>query len=81
MLTPGRHQDLGEGKGRAIRARLVGGEVGILLDGRGRRPFGLPENRDERIRLLDPVDRGAGCLPGMAPAGVAARPNAPVMAG
>jgi hypothetical protein len=51
-LTPGRNFDLGEGKGKSIRAKLVGGEVGILLDGRGRRPFLLPTEREARIAAL-----------------------------
>jgi hypothetical protein len=51
-LTPGRNLDLGEGKGKPIRTRLAGGEVGILLDGRGRRPFVLPTDRTERIAAL-----------------------------
>jgi hypothetical protein len=52
LLTPGRNLDLGEGKGKAIRARLAGGVVGILLDGRGRRPFTLPLDRARRIETL-----------------------------
>jgi hypothetical protein len=51
-LTPGRNFDLGEGKGKPIKAKLAGGEVGILLDARGRRPFVLPTERAARIAAL-----------------------------
>jgi uncharacterized protein (TIGR01319 family) len=51
-LTPGRGFDLGEGKGKPIHAELAGGEVGLLFDGRGRRPFVLPADRNERIAAL-----------------------------
>ncbi len=52
VLTPGRNLDLGEGKGKPIHARLSGGAVGLILDGRGRRPFVLPEDRAQRIAAL-----------------------------
>ena len=38
-LTPGRGLDLGAGKGETLHCELSGGSVGIILDGRGRRPF------------------------------------------
>lgn len=50
-LTPARNMDVGAGKGEVINTKIYGGQVGILLDGRGR-PFELPENDSERIAKL-----------------------------
>jgi hypothetical protein len=50
--TPERGFDLGAGKGRPLHAEVKGGVVGLIVDTRGRRPFQLPENRDERIDRL-----------------------------
>ncbi|MEE8479590.1 MAG: glutamate mutase L [Candidatus Neomarinimicrobiota bacterium] len=41
ILTPARNMDIGAGKGEAINTKIYGGQVGILLDGRGR-PLVLP---------------------------------------
>ncbi|MBX6350852.1 MAG: glutamate mutase L [Clostridia bacterium] len=51
-LRPGRGLDLGRGAGTSLRARLAGGVVGIVLDARGRRPFGLPADADARRERL-----------------------------
>lgn len=40
-LEPGPRLDLGHGKGKPIEREIQGGTVGIMLDGRGRRPFGF----------------------------------------
>jgi uncharacterized protein (TIGR01319 family) len=50
-LTPGRNMDIGAGKGEAISTKIYGGQVGIILDGRGR-PLELPENESDRIEKL-----------------------------
>ena len=50
-LTPARNMDVGAGKGEAINTKIYGGQVGILLDGRGR-PLELPETDSERIAKL-----------------------------
>jgi uncharacterized protein (TIGR01319 family) len=50
-LTPARNMDIGAGKGEVINTKIYGGQVGILLDGRGR-PLELPENDNERIAKL-----------------------------
>ncbi len=82
VLTPGKNLDLGEGKGRSIKAQLAGGEVGILLDGRGRRPFVLPEARDERIALLNKWIEALQEYPAAPRRARVAQPaGAPVMAG
>ncbi len=51
ILTPSRNMDVGAGKGEVIDTNIYGGQVGILLDGRGR-PLELPETDNERISKL-----------------------------
>ncbi len=51
-LVPGRGLDLGAGVEQVIEKPVTGGVVGIILDGRGRRAFGLPAERAERVRHL-----------------------------
>jgi len=51
-LRPEKTFDVGEGKGRERTVTLRGGVVGLIFDGRGRRPFGLPEDRARRIAKL-----------------------------
>ncbi len=52
ILKPQHGLDIGEGKNQEITAELHGGVVGIVLDTRGRRPFELPDNDEERVGLL-----------------------------
>ena len=52
-IEPGKGQDIGMGKGKKLSATAEGGVAGIVLDGRGRRPFQLPEDREKRIRKLN----------------------------
>ncbi len=52
VLTPlQRSLDVGEGRGRRVERDLRGGEVGIVIDTRGR-PIALPEDAHERVPLL-----------------------------
>ena len=51
-LIPDKNLDLGKGDGIPIETKLYGGVVGLVVDTRGRRPFNLPENKEERIRAL-----------------------------
>ncbi len=43
--------DVGGGKGHAVEAKLHGGLVGVILDGRGR-PIEFPDDGAERIKAL-----------------------------
>lgn len=52
-LTPGRGIDIGAGLEEVVEKPITGGAVGIILDGRGRRPFRLPSERAERVRRLE----------------------------
>jgi uncharacterized protein (TIGR01319 family) len=49
---PERGFDLGAGKGRPFEAEVVGGVVGLIVDARGRRPFSLAADPQERIGRL-----------------------------
>ncbi|MDI6840377.1 MAG: glutamate mutase L [bacterium] len=51
-ITPEREFDIGEGKGKKVNREIEGGEVGIIIDARGR-PFKLPEDKKERINKLN----------------------------
>ncbi len=53
VLKPGRGLDVGAGKNQVLETELHGGVVGIVLDTRGRRPFVLPVEAQQRVpRLL-----------------------------
>lgn len=50
-ITPNRKCDVGAGKGKLINAKIEGGVVGLILDGRGR-PFVMPQTLTERYENL-----------------------------
>jgi len=50
--APERGFDLGLGKGRPLSAEVLGGVVGLIIDTRGRQPFGLPSDPTTRIEKL-----------------------------
>jgi len=59
LITPGRGVDVGAGPGRRVETQAVGGEVGLVLDGRGR-PIVFPSDPTARraavarwLRVLD----------------------------
>ncbi|MCC7535029.1 MAG: glutamate mutase L [Deltaproteobacteria bacterium] len=51
-LRPVRHIDVGAGPGIARDVDVAGGLVGIVLDGRGRRPFTIPTDSKARVDKL-----------------------------
>ncbi len=51
-IIPEKAFDMGEGRGKRIKATLEGGVVGIIIDARGRRPFELPEDKKKRVEKL-----------------------------
>ncbi len=61
--TPERNFDLGQGKGRPLQAQVKGGTVGLIVDTRGRRPFVLPADRDERIARLRAWNKALDAYP------------------
>ena len=52
VLRPARNWDAGAGRGQEMRATVKGGEVGLILDGRGR-PIVLLEDEAERVHQID----------------------------
>ena len=50
-ISPSKNYDIGAGPGRTRTAKLRGGVVGIIIDGRGR-PLTLPQDDAERKRTL-----------------------------
>ncbi len=48
-LTPARGVDVGAGPGAPLSRPLRGGEVGLVFDGRGRRPMTIPAERAARV--------------------------------
>ncbi len=61
--SPERNFDLGLGKGRPLQAQVKGGTVGLIVDTRGRRPFVLPPDRDERIARLRAWNKALDAYP------------------
>ena len=51
VAEPAREFDLGAGKGRKVEEQIMGGTVGVILDGRGR-PLSLPEDTQRRREKL-----------------------------
>jgi len=51
-LVPVKGLDVGGGKGETLITKVSGGEVGIILDGRGRQPFSLSNQSSMRIKEL-----------------------------
>jgi uncharacterized protein (TIGR01319 family) len=62
-LLPARNVDVGKGPGVPVTAEVKGGVVGLILDGRGRRPLGLPADTAERVRKLMEWNRAMDCYP------------------
>ncbi len=61
-LRPAKQVDLSEGKGRSVTRDVHGGEVGLLLDGRGR-PLQLPAKPEARLAALTRWHRTVGLYP------------------
>jgi len=62
-LEPAAGFDVGAGKGKSLKTTLNGGVAGLIFDGRGRQPFALPENAEERIRKLTEWAEALGAYP------------------
>ena len=62
-LRPAKQVDLGEGKGVSVTRDVRGGEVGLLLDGRGR-PLQLPTDSQKRLAALIRWHRAVDLYPG-----------------
>lgn len=62
-VQPERGFDAGAGRGKPVQAEVAGGVVGIVLDGRGRRPFALPGDARARIERLRAWNRALDLYP------------------
>jgi uncharacterized protein (TIGR01319 family) len=52
-VKPSKDGDVGSGPGHILNTKVEGGEIGILLDGRGR-PINMPDNEEgRRLKLLN----------------------------
>lgn len=52
VIKPAKNLDVGSGPGVEWTGELEGGVVGLVFDGRGRKPFNLPEDDSARIAKL-----------------------------
>ncbi|MBN1433364.1 glutamate mutase L, partial [Candidatus Fermentibacterales bacterium] len=62
-IRPARQIDVGDGPGKTIEREISGGVAGVILDGRGRQPFSLPERQEERVARLRDWARTMGTYP------------------
>ena len=62
-LTPGKGLDVGAGKNELLETNIYGGVVGIILDGRGRQPFHLEDNTEDRVSQLKEWSEETGEYP------------------
>ena len=62
-LTPGKGLDVGAGKNELLETNIYGGVVGIILDGRGRQPFHLEDNMEDRVSQLKEWSEETGEYP------------------
>ena len=62
-VLPKKEFDVGNGRGVPVKAKLDGGTVGVMLDGRGR-PLSLPKAPAERIAALKRWNKAMSAYPG-----------------
>lgn len=72
VLTPARGMDVGAGRSQALETWVHGGVSGIILDGRGRRPFEIPTDKAKRIEKLAQWNRAMSLYPTSAETGARA---------
>lgn len=62
-ISPVKGIDVGNDPGREWEGSLEGGVVGLILDGRGRRPFELPVKDTERVQKLQEWSKALDTYP------------------
>ena len=62
-FTPGKGLDIGAGKNEVLETNIYGGVVGIILDARGRQPFNLIDNTEDRVSQLKEWSEETGEYP------------------
>ncbi len=55
--------DFGDGPGKVVERKVTGGLSGLVLDGRGRRPFLLPKDDATRVEKLQEWQKALDCYP------------------
>lgn len=63
VLAPARGVDVSAGPGKPLRRALRGGVVGLVLDGRGRRPLGIGADRASRVAAARAAGDALGLYP------------------
>jgi len=66
VLTPARGVDLGAGPGQRVERTLRGGVVGLVFDGRGRRPLPVSSSADQRVSAATRWNQELDLYPGPA---------------
>jgi hypothetical protein len=61
-VQPAKQVNMGAGAGTAITKEVLGGIVGLLLDGRGR-PLRLPADQQDRVAALTKWFNAVGLYP------------------
>ncbi len=62
-LEPARKLDVGAGRGQIVEREVSGGVVGVVLDGRGRKPFSIPTDPEQRVARLRAWNQAMGLYP------------------
>ena len=62
-FTPGKGLDIGAGNNEVLETNIYGGVVGIILDARGRQPFNLIDNTEDRVSQLKEWSEETGEYP------------------
>jgi uncharacterized protein (TIGR01319 family) len=63
VITPARRVDVGAGPGVRVVRELAGGQCGIVLDGRGRRPLAVASEPSARVAVSDRWNRELALYP------------------
>ena len=63
-VTPKRGFDMGNGEGKVFEDEVHGGVVGVIFDTRGR-PFTLPKDNAERVKLVKSWYKAMNLYPGL----------------
>jgi len=64
VITPAKHVDVGAGPGQRLERTLRGGVVGLVFDGRGRRPMRVPVAMAARVESNRAWTRAMDLYPG-----------------
>ena len=63
VVQPARGVDVGAGPGQRIERDVRGGVVGLVFDGRGRRPLPVPTTSAQRVTAANRWNQELGLYP------------------